>query len=659
MRLPDPARSRAVLLGTSTFTDPELPDLPGVRNNLTDLAAVLTSDWATALPREHCVVLSDESDRGIIGGALNAAAAQAQDLLLVYYAGHGLIGRAGSLYLSLPNTRSAREMVEWTAFPFGILRDTLAGAQADNRVLILDCCFSGLAIDLMTDVSSAVAGQLEVAGTCTLTSSPANQPSRAPASARFTAYTGEMLELLHRGPADDAELLTITAIHEHLSKVLPSKGYPRPEQRNTRTIGRLALSRKPPPSVRTGEELDLEAEHLVLHPPSTSLDPETHPLPNPSAPTAQHRARPLEMHSAPNPLAWDPWTIRSARGPNPPPSHGGGIQTSPISRRSALIGGAALLAAGAGAVAALWPDSTADLDRYSQVVYTVAFSPDGALLATGSNESTVRLWDAKTRQETAPPIKGHSEKARAVAFSPDGALLATGGDDNTVRLWDVKTRQQVAQPISTDGSVRSLAFSPDGTLLAAAGTDGFVLLWNMKAGSAFWQIANTTQYGPYTGTIETVAFSPDGARITTSLWVWDLTTHQLVEHLPNFNGNLYSAVYRPDGALLVTGHEDGEIRFWDTNTYQLVGQSIDAVFAGGRLPVALSPDGTRLVGSATGGRFQIWDAATRQPIGQPLDAQAVTSYSVAFSPDGTQIAAGVGGNSGKGAVLLWQVLPAQ
>ncbi|WP_067473459.1 caspase, EACC1-associated type [Nocardia amamiensis] len=180
MRLPDPARSRAVLLGTSRFADPELPDLPAVRNNLTDLAQVLTNTQATALPRGHCVVVADESDRGIIGDALNSAAAQAGDMLLVYYAGHGLIGRGGTLYLSLPNTRSDRDMVGWTAFPFEMLRDTLADAGATNRVLILDCCFSGLAIDLMSDVTSTVAGQLEVAGTCTLASSPANRPSHAP-----------------------------------------------------------------------------------------------------------------------------------------------------------------------------------------------------------------------------------------------------------------------------------------------------------------------------------------------------------------------------------------------------------------------------------------------------------------------------------------------
>jgi hypothetical protein len=218
-----------------------------VRNNLADLARVFTSSWATALASEHCLVVADQFDRGVIGQCLNGVAAQAEDLLLVYYAGHGLIGPDGSLYLSLPNTRSDREMVSWTGLPFELLRETLANARAVNRVLILDCCFSGLALgDLMTDVPSAVSGQIEVAGTCTLTSSPSNRPSRAPAAARNTAYTGEMLEVLRRGPADDTELLTITAIHEHLERLLPSKGFPRPEQRNTRTIGRLALAGRRP-----------------------------------------------------------------------------------------------------------------------------------------------------------------------------------------------------------------------------------------------------------------------------------------------------------------------------------------------------------------------------------------------------------------------------
>ncbi|MCX5050212.1 MULTISPECIES: caspase, EACC1-associated type [unclassified Streptomyces] len=248
MRLPDPRRSRAVLLGFDTFTDPGLPDLPAVTHNVEDLVEVLTSPWGTALPDGHCVrrrkgVPSDLTDSASVGARLVSAAKEAEDLLLVYYAGHGVVGPDGELYLSLPSTSSEPDLVPWTGIPFSLVRRTLANARADSRVLILDCCFSGLAIGAMATTTSVVAGQLEVAGTCTLASSPANRPSSAPVGARHTAYTGELLDLLKHGTTEAAEFLTLQTIHEHLARVLPSKGHPRPELRGTHTVGRLALAR--------------------------------------------------------------------------------------------------------------------------------------------------------------------------------------------------------------------------------------------------------------------------------------------------------------------------------------------------------------------------------------------------------------------------------
>ncbi|WP_405902952.1 caspase family protein [Streptomyces sp. NBC_00656] len=249
MRLPDPMRSRAVLLGFDTFTDPGLPDLPAVKNNVDDLVEVLTSPWGTALWDKHCRRRREEAppaflaDLASIGAHLVTAAKEAEDLLLVYYAGHGLIGPDGELYLSLPETSSEPDLVAWTGIPFSLVRRALANARADNRVLILDCCFSGLAIGAMATTTSVVAGQLEVAGTCTLASSPANRPSNAPDGARHTAYTGELLSFLRHGTADAAEYLTLQTIHEHLARALPRKGHPRPELRNTQTVGRLALAR--------------------------------------------------------------------------------------------------------------------------------------------------------------------------------------------------------------------------------------------------------------------------------------------------------------------------------------------------------------------------------------------------------------------------------
>jgi WD40 repeat protein len=111
-------------------------------------------------------------------------------------------------------------------------------------------------------------------------------------------------------------------------------------------------------------------------------------------------------------------------------------------------------------------------------VMSVAFSPDGALLATASSDHTVRLWDPVTREAVGGPLVGHEGPVMSVAFSPDGALLATASSDHTVRLWDPVTREAVGGPlVGHEGSVMSVAFSPDGALLATASSDHTVRLW--------------------------------------------------------------------------------------------------------------------------------------------------------------------------------------
>jgi hypothetical protein len=242
MRLPDPRRSRAVLLGTGSYSDPALPELPAIARNVWDLERLLSSRHGTRLHPGSCRCATDESDIAVLGELLAAAASEAEDLLVVYYAGHGVIGTNGELHLGLPQTCGERELVAWTALPFALIRDTVSAARAANRVIILDCCFSGRAVDAMSDVRSLVAGQLDVAGTYTLASSPANSASNAPSGAEHTAFTGELLRVLTHGVEGAPELLTLQTIYEELLRALPAKGLPRPEQRNTRTTAGLALA---------------------------------------------------------------------------------------------------------------------------------------------------------------------------------------------------------------------------------------------------------------------------------------------------------------------------------------------------------------------------------------------------------------------------------
>ncbi|ALG12116.1 caspase family protein [Kibdelosporangium phytohabitans] len=246
-RLPDPVRSRAVLIGAATYADPELHDLPSVRNNVADLAAILTSGHGTGLPTEHCTVLEAEFES--LGDKVEQAAAAAEDLLLVYYAGHGLVDSRSRLQLALPSTRVASLL--WTALPFDTIRETLSCAKARNRVVILDCCYSGRAIGHMS--GPALGGQLDVDGTYTLTATARNQPALAPPGAAHTAFTGELIKLLAQGDPEGDDLVTLGHVYHRLRQVMRSRGLPEPERCGTRTADLLALA---PNAAKSGATKD-------------------------------------------------------------------------------------------------------------------------------------------------------------------------------------------------------------------------------------------------------------------------------------------------------------------------------------------------------------------------------------------------------------------
>jgi WD40 repeat protein len=312
--------------------------------------------------------------------------------------------------------------------------------------------------------------------------------------------------------------------------------------------------------------------------------------------------------------------------------------------------------------ARLWDAQTGKLLQelpHDRAVNGASFSPDGRWIVTGSQDNKARIWHGHTGNPVMNPKDGkpmefrHDDGVIQPVFSPDSSRIVTSSYDKTARVWDARTGTQIGQPMRHEGWVRIARFSPDGRLVLTASYDGTARVWDASSGKPF---SDPLRHG---SAVYAANFSPDGQRMITASFdntarLWEIGSGK--RGITLYTGvEIESASFSPNGQWVVTASADGKARVWNARTgdplVNVKGETVMISHTNKINAAKFSPDGQRVATASADRTACLWDARTGEKIGSPM-SHGSEVVALNFSPDGHRIVTA----STDGIARLWDGL---
>ncbi|KAK3811353.1 MAG: hypothetical protein JOS17DRAFT_495435 [Linnemannia elongata] len=283
---------------------------------------------------------------------------------------------------------------------------------------------------------------------------------------------------------------------------------------------------------------------------------------------------------------------------------------------------------------------------HETVVNSISYSPDGTLIATGSMDTTIRIWSTESGY-TLHILSSHTEGVNGVSFSRSGHQLASCSNDNTIRTWDAQTGESLLELVASGEPILSVAYSPDDCQIVVADSDRSVMVWDAHTGTFTRSLVGHAQE------VYCVTYSPDGNHIAScgrDLYVrlWDAHNGEICGVLPGHRSAVSSVSYSPDGRCIASASMDGTVRLWDVERALQSGESDDTLHAWQCVDISL--DGTWIVAGNYDGTVQLWETLTGKE-GVAMKSHTRGVLEVAFSSCGERVVSG----SRDCTVRLWCV----